>query len=364
MKTLFEMVTGIQIKALLTGAVGFMLLIMVCLFITLVMHKIYVEYRVRRYNRLKGRYMSLMTEKMYDPAVTIAKPVKNYEYEVLGDVIAEMLVNFSGEIVERLKAEARDLGLVVHYRKMTSSRSWVRRFVAVEKLGLLRLPELRPLYLNILENEKDLHIIAKTVWALSLIAWEGIPAAINGVLKNPSIMSSKYTEFIYTNIIAAFRESGTEESFIRLLALIKDDPELPLILKRDIIAACGVAEFYPAKELIVDYFHCFHDSPEMRIACVRALERLSALDASRIIEECLRDEDWRVRAAAAKNAYVCSDELLGPLKEALHDSNYYVRINAALSLAKFGAHGMEALSEATRDDDRFARDVSRYVLKR
>jgi HEAT repeat protein len=52
------------------------------------------------------------------------------------------------------------------------------------------------------------------------------------------------------------------------------------------------------------------------------------------------------------------------LTQALHDKSYYVRMNAALSLSRIGPRGIEALTEATRTDDRFAGDIARFVLKR
>jgi HEAT repeats len=247
---------------------------------------------------------------------------------------------------------------------MAHARSWIRRFIAVEKLGLMKLPEMKDLYRSVLQSEKDPHIISKTVWALSMVADESVLAEVNGFLKNPAFMSSKYTEFIYTNIISSFHAAGLDKSFLRFLAEAKDDHDLPLVLKRDIIAACGSAQFFPARKLVRDYFSSFHDSPEMRIACIRALERLSDVDALHILAEGVEDPDWRVRAVATKSAHICGEPVLGRLRGALRDRHYYVRMNAALSLAKLGPPGIAALSEVVREDDRFAGDVARYVLKR
>jgi hypothetical protein len=352
------------VREILVAVVLVMLLIIVVLFAVLVMHKLYVERRARRNRRLREEFTAVMAQRLFDSKVRVEKPRKDYEYEAWGDVIAEMMVGFAGETAEHLREEARKLGLDSHFREMAHSRSWIKRFVAVEKLGILRFPEFREIYKSKLTSEKDPRILAKAVWALSMVADESVPATINGVLKNPLFMSSKFTEFIYTNIITSLQERGWGESFKLFLEGMKADPEIPLVLKRDIVAACGMAQFYPARENIRDYFYHYHDSPEMRMACIRALERLSDSDAQQIIGKGLADEDWRVRAVAAKSAYICGDAQLAALKDVLKDKNYYVRMNAALSLAKIGMHGVEALTEATLMDDRFAADVSRYVLKR
>jgi HEAT repeat protein len=341
-----------------------MMFIILLLSVALICHKIIVEYRARRYRRLKERYLSVMGKRMAGEDVRIAGPLEHHEYEVLGDVIAELMTDSPKEARTRLQDEARNLGLDRYFRELTRSQSWTTRFLAVEKLGRLKLPEMKELYRSILQHEKDPHIMSKTIWALSMIADEEAPDIINGVLKKPSFLSSKYIEFVYTNVIASFRERGDEESLLGILARIRSDENIPVILKRDIIAACGVSQFYPSTEIVKDYFLHFPDSTDMRIACLRALERLSAGDACHIVAEGLRDNDWRMRAVAAKSGKVCGDGALATLTGALHDKNYYVRMNAALSLSRIGPHGIEALTEATSADDRFAGDIARFVLKR
>jgi HEAT repeat protein len=59
-----------------------------------------------------------------------------------------------------------------------------------------------------------------------------------------------------------------------------------------------------------------------------------------------------------------STQIIDPLRKLLYDANYHVRINSALSLAKMGEEGVDALVEETRSDDRFVRDVTQFALKR
>lgn len=364
MTDIYDVLRMEWVREMLVAVVSVMLLFVVVLFAVLVMHKLYVEKRARRSRRLREQFTSVMAKRLFDRKVRVETPTKDDEYEAWGDVIAEMMTGCSGETVDHLREEARELALDAHFREMAQSRSWIKRFIAIEKLGVLRLPELRDLYRSILASEKDPRIIGKAVWALSMVADETVPATVNEVLKNPLFMSSKFAEFIYTNIITSLQESGLGESFRLFFIRMRDDPEIPRVLKRDIVAACGMAQFYPACENIREYYYFFHDFPEMRIASIRALERLSDSDAKQIIGNGLDDEDWRVRAVAAKSAYICGDAQLSALKNSLKDKNYYVRMNAAFSLAKLGLPGVEALTEATRTDDRFAVDVSRYVLNR
>ena len=94
------------------------------------------------------------------------------------------------------------------------------------------------------------------------------------------------------------------------------------------------------------------------------LEKLGDSDIYAIIESALLDEDWRVRAVAAKNAEVCSDRIIEALEPVLKDKNYFVRINAAQALSRLGGKGKAVLIRLTASDDNFARDMAYYILSR
>jgi len=334
------------------------------LFLALLFHKLHVERRSRRIMLLKQEYLADLTRKFYEPDLPIKRPATPLEYDALGSVFATMLVNVSGELAENVRRSIRELGVVDHYRDLIRSRAWVKRFVAVEKLGYFRFPELKTLFTRALEEEKDTRVIPKLVWALSLIADRSDLPVINRVLRDPLFMSAKFNEYIYTNIIRSFREHEWDAELLDAFREFMDDPELPIMLKRDIVQACGSEQFNAAQDLVEECFSRFSDVAEMRIACIRALERLSALDAEQLLAQCLGDADWRIRGVAAKNAHLYSPQIIEPLRRLLYDVNYHVRINSAHSLARMGEAGLDVLVEETSSDDRFVRDVSQYVLKR
>jgi len=177
-------------------------------------------------------------------------------------------------------------------------------------------------------------------------------------------MSAKFNEYIYTNIIRSFRNREKGDEFVRFVESLKNETTIPVMLKRDIIEACGSEVFYPAKGVIMDYFEQFNDIPEIKITCIRALGRLGGEDVCRLIGQCLYDEDWRVRAVAARNAHLCGVDIIRGLRRCLYDKNYYVRINSAESLSRLGEMGIQALTEETGSTDRFTKDVSQYMLRK
>ena len=334
------------------------------MFVVLIVHKLHVESSQRQLNRLQEMYANLLAGKLSDPNVVIEKPRKDMEYEALGNAIIDMMAISTLASISRLRTIARELDLDLYNEKRAMSRSWVERYRAIEKLGFLKLPELEPLYCSILKREKNIHVRTKAIWSLSLIADENDLDIINSFLTDPMFASSKYKEFIYSNIIKSFQEYDNENVFLDLLDEWEDKPQIPVLLKKDIISACGVVGLISAKDTIKRYHKRYFDVPEMKIACIRALEKLGDSDMYPIIVSALLDEDWRVRAVAAKNAEVCSDKIIEALESVLRDKNYFVRINAAQALLKSGEKGMAVLTRLTTSDDNFARDMAHYMLSR
>jgi len=352
------------IRYFLLAANGTLIFVTVLMFVTLIAHKILVERRRKRLNTLHHKYTDLLAGKLSDPGLALEKPGSDLEFGALGDAIIDMMLVSESGVVSRLDIIAQDLGLESHYRESATSHSWVERYRAIEKLGYLRQQELEPFFSSLLQKEKNIHVVAKTIWALSLIAKENDLELINSLLADPLFASSKFKEYIYTNIIRAFQERGEESVFLRLLDFWKDKSDIPMLLKKDIISACGVAGLTSAGKAVMGYYERFQEVPKMKIACIRALERLGEPDMCPVIISSLHDEDWMVRAVAAKNAEVCSDAVAEALESVLKDSNYYVRINAAQALSKLGEKGKAALIRLTSSDDHFARDMAQYILNR
>jgi hypothetical protein len=327
-------------------------------------HKTYLDCRSRKIERLKTRYDARIKEKLQDPTAIIERPRTPLQADALCDVIIEMLEEASGEEADHLKKLARDLGLDIRYKSLACSRSSMKRFSAIERLGFLRLPDTKYFLLSLLGTEGDKEVVARIVLALTFLVDEEEDLAImNQVLKSPFFKSSKFNEYVYCNIIRSLRETGQEEVFVQFLESLITDAAMPVALKKDIIEACGSAQCYAAREVILRFFERYHDVSQMRIVCIRALARIGSTFLTEIVRSCLSDPDWRVRAVAARNGWLCSFDVVDELAECVTDANYHVRVNAAVSLSHMGLRGHAALSALRHSRDRFARDVAGYIMQ-
>lgn len=76
----------------------------------------------------------------------------------------------------------------------------------------------------------------------------------------------------------------------------------------------------------------------------------------------LRDEDWRVRAAAARAVGALNVVNAIPLlTEAMRDESWWVRFRAALALADLSEEGRSALGAVQHSADPYARDMATLV---
>lgn len=353
------------LRELLVFAIKVITVICLVQIVVMVVHKVLLERKERRMALLKSRYLSSMFLVLGKGEIDLARPKGADEFAALADVCIYLMANASEAESEVIRKTVRDFGIVGFYsEQLPRARFWITRYKLVEKLGFLKLPELAPLFRSIIVSEQeDRQVVGKATWALSLICSEKDLPQILARVSLPDFMSAKFNEHVFVNIISSFRVKGEKERLLELFSELLTGEKMPLLVKRDFIEACGNAGLCEAQPLIISCAREFGSSPEMRIACLRSLQKLGGDMLDAVVLAGLRDEDWRVRAVAAKSVEKCSEAVIPPLELALGDQSYYVRLNAALSLAQKGEAGRAALDRQTQSRDRFVREVSRYVMR-
>lgn len=105
-----------------------------------------------------------------------------------------------------------------------------------------------------------------------------------------------------------------------------------------------------------------HPDVEVRTSTARALRYCFSPDGAEAVTRLLRDDDWRVRAAAARAAGALNVRAAIPmLIDAMHDEAWWVRFRAGLALADLSAEGRSALTGVRGSPDPFARDMATLV---
>jgi len=294
----------------------------------------------------------------------IVSPRSKLGHEVLSALCIEKLQTAPEEDQEIIKQYIRDSSLVDHYRKMAESSAMPKRFHAIKRLGNFSLDELKSYFKDLILEEKSDEIKGAIVWAMSRIADDNTLDWITRILSKDISLSSKYNEYVYSNLIRSFKRKGIIVNFLAFLERLIADQSFPRILKRDIIEACGSCRLHEASRHIVDFFFSSDGHPAIKIACMRALGRLECSEYDGVVTAALFHDDWRVRSQAAQAASACSESAIPHLRNLLYDDFYYVRINAARSLSQLGDEGLSLLTREMKSDDPFVRDTARFMLRK
>ena len=105
-----------------------------------------------------------------------------------------------------------------------------------------------------------------------------------------------------------------------------------------------------------------HPAAGVRLAVARAVKRYFHPAAAEALLTLLSDDDWRVRAIAARSLGTLGDEhAVPPIARALRDKSWWVRFRAGLALAQLGERGRAALREVRMGDDRYAAEMATMV---
>lgn len=115
---------------------------------------------------------------------------------------------------------------------------------------------------------------------------------------------------------------------------------------------------------ILSYYQSEEDM-EVRLSCLRYLGKYPTKEGRRVLMTIIKNYDdphWEyVSTAAFGLSHYKDKEVAALLKNALHSRQWYVRYNAAYSLASMQAECGQLL-DMSQEDDRFAKEILSYHL--
>lgn len=254
-----------------------------------------------------------------------------------------------GELVRRLQRDAVRKG-------------WGERVAAFELIGYLGATELRPFLERAARRERHPEAYAACLGCLARFADPACGLAdLWKQLQHRPPLSGSFNEGLLRTAIGTLSRLGPPDAaadcFRQILA--HADPHDFLTLHA--ISAIGKSGLAPLVPDLAALYARPKAPKQLRIACVRAVGMLQPEHP--MLLSALADRDWEVRAVGARYLRGSTPAAIAGLSDCLTSSAFYVRYNAACTLAGLGELGRAVLESALHSSDAFARDISRYALR-
>lgn len=352
------------LKVLLWRVFLFLGTLDVGLFAGTVVHRLYVDYKDKRYRRAYDFFTDKVVEAIFGEE-DVPNPKSDIEKEALVDVLVEINRKFRGETEEKVKEIAKKTGVVEFLIKRTKSFSLRKRILAFEKLAFLGVKEVKGSLRKSLEKEEKSWVIRRLALAYSLLIED--VSEIKFLFSKLSTIedtSFKFLEFLWFNLLTNFHKRDKFEDLLGFVRNLFRERKLKPELLRSFVEALGNFKHPEGADLIREIYEGFKEDTLMRISCLRALGLTAYEGFCELFLENVEHPDWRVRAVVCKFAFLCPwEEVKGPLVERLYDKSYYVRINAGNSLLFFKSNVKPVLEELLQSEDKFVRDTARYLLQ-
>ena len=333
----------------------FMLGINFILFIFLLIRKMYMKILISKKEYLEKKYEEQILSYIsnHDKSIIII-PRTKLEIRVFRNLLLNYSSLLTGETKELLNDFAAKDSLIADIRKkLLSNNPWKKRIGAYQA-GEFGFDEFSEILLKQLKtSDKELFYITSR----ALIK-------LGGKL------------YIKQVLYQAVKEAKMEKNnILTLVELVEEDINdiLDQAMAEDNAFLNAIAlEIYGQRQYMeaVFWIDKMISSPykEVRIASLKAAEALGDIGDNEYINKILSlefDQEWEVRAFLAKFLKkVKTDNSVEGLKRLMKDMNWFVRYNAANSLAEQGEKGIKALIDLLNSEDKFARDKAKEMIQK
>lgn len=235
-------------------------------------------------------------------------------------------------------------------RKMTTSRSWIKRNWGIRFLRLAPHIQDEPIILKLLDDPSSLVRIQAAFCAVKLATQPLIRHLLYRMSKESVLGRYPYRDALVRSDKAIF-------SLVEEIMLQEKDENLKSICL-DILSTHVNENLIP---VIEDYL--FSKNLNNKVAAIKILANFPRKESIHYLTQFLQNKDWQVRAEAARGlGQLMATTSLPDLAKALNDSIWDVRLEAALALKKMGEEGFIILSRQDPDIHLQAYETAQYVL--
>jgi hypothetical protein len=334
-----------------------MALILLALILLLVVQKVVLERRYREEREAADRHANALAHgtrvehlavdaRRLSERRALARALRNRGTDVAPGQLHG--APWYGELVRRLQRDAR-------------RKAWGERVAAFEMLGELGAAELRPFLEQAAQRETHPQAYAACLVCLAKFSDQaaGLTALWNQLQAKPAL-SGSFNEGLFQVAIEALSRRSSRQAAAEVLQRLLAGANPHDALALDAIRAIGKSGLVSLAPQLVALWRAPEASKSLRIACVRAVGMLQPEHP--LLLSALSDRDWEVQASGAKYLRGTTPAVIAGLSDCLRSPGFYVRLNAATTLASLGEDGRAVLEETLMSCDAFAREISRYAL--
>ena len=240
-------------------------------------------------------------------------------------------------------------------RRLSSSRSWLKKYLAVLCYNEGIDNEDNIILSKLIQNDTLLLSLntAKVIFKYPSI--ETIHALVDALSKGRHPQQALFAEVLKTDT------PGTKNYIISAIIdklHIEQDPYAKAFCYQILTQLSATTDLLKTIQIDLNTH-----TLELRLAAMRYLPNIQNTECCNILYGLLNDKEPDVRAIAAKLlGNMHNEDSIAPLETKLRDPAWWVRINTANSLAKLGQKGILALERQSPMTDKFAYEIAQKVL--
>lgn len=323
-------------------------ILIIIIYLTRITYKIAIKRKSKKIKQLRHSIVDCLSKKIYfDPQkIKFDKHIKKRD---LLNILEDFDRNFKGSSWQAFKDDVSETLLLTKARKLASSRSWYRRNFASRCFDLCPKPKDEKIILKLLDDPLYL-VNSKAASALvKLDSKEGIHKIL-------TLMGLEYgfARISYEDILL----KGTESTYKHIEKVAETQKDLKTHL------AC--LDTLDSLEMVITQPFLLKDvesdNLELRLAATQVFAYNLQPDSEKILFKAMDDQNEDIRAVAANGlGHFANERNIQKLSQAMKDTSWKVRLQAAMSLKSMGEAGKKAMNQFDINNDKDAYEVALYA---
>lgn len=248
-------------------------------------------------------------------------------------------------------------------RSSLKSKNWGTRFRALTGFFDFASPLELPQLLAFEREETNPRVFGNGLMACAAcVASTEHFGRLVALMQQGQEISASYYEGVFRTALRSLEASVGRAGTVEAIKEVLLEPDSDPVLKGSLVHAISKEEFPEVVTTALDLAR--HASePVITVAVLRALGRSGIYDP--IIEENIGNSRQYLNIVALHASGICKKPtpiLLRKIENQLRSGDYVARLAAATSLKRLGETGKKALLRASHGSDKYASDISSYIL--